>query len=682
VERGAVTRTLVTNAAVYAAAFSPDGKLFAAGGHDREGNNYFGRLWEVGTGKELYRFANDHASLRALAFSPDGKTLAGGGDDARLRLWDVATGKLRREFKPDGYRVRSVAFAPDGRTVAAAGDAVRLYDPATGQERLRIDRKALGLHFSADGKAVTGAVAGTIYRWDAATGRPLTPEAAGESPVDQIRVTADGRHVVTRGQDGDAHLWDARTGAHLRHIQATWQRGLALSPDGRYLVWPAADEKVKFRPPGRPNEIHTGHRLRLYDLAAGRFLDRFPAFQGDAHDLAFTADGKTLVTVDHGDGTVRMWDVAAGKELRSFRAVRREEELRSHYVWHAVLSPEGRTLAVTYQPSDRGIFAPFAVRLWDVASGKETHELPGHHRYVDGMAFSPDSRLLVTGCEPLAKFAQEMLKKPVNQLFVWDVASGRRPATLPDGLPVGAVAAAFAPDGRTFATADPDGTIRLWEVATWGQRAEFRGHRGRVNALAFAPDGRLLSGGLDTTVLVWDVRPPRAGAAGELADAWDELAQAKAAPAFKAQGRLLADSAGAVELFAAKIKPVEPVEAKRLARLIADLAGPQFATRDAATRSLRELGGRAVAALREAAEKAESLETRRRAGRLLAELTERPVPAEALRVLRAVEALEWANTPAARRLLAGWARGASGARLTEASADALRRLKSADQNRE
>lgn len=222
--------------------------------------------------------------------------------------------------------------------------------------------------------------------------------------------------------------------------------------------------------------------------------------------------------------------------------------------------------------------------------------------------------------------------------------------------------------------------MQLWEVATWGLRAEFCGHRDRVCSLAFAPDGRLLCGGLDTTVLVWDVRAPGARPAGGFAAAWDELAQAAAAQGFAAQRQLLADTAAAVAMFTAKLKPVEPVEAKRLARLVADLASPKFAARDEATRALRELGGRAVAALREAATNADLLETRRRAERLLAELTEAPIAAEELRMLRAVELLEWVNTPAARRLLEAWTHGAAGARLTEASADALRRLTVADKN--
>ena len=133
-----------------------------------------------------------------------------------MKLFDAATGKERLKIPfPGASSVRSVAFSPDGKTLAASGgSSTRLFDAATGKERLEIDRKAIGLRFSPDGATLVGAVAGTIYRWDAATGRSLIPEG-GDSPVAQIAVTADGKRIVTRGQDGDAHVWDARTGEHI-----------------------------------------------------------------------------------------------------------------------------------------------------------------------------------------------------------------------------------------------------------------------------------------------------------------------------------------------------------------------------------------------------------------------------------------------------------------------------------
>ena len=282
-----------------------------------------------------------------------------------------------------------------------------------------------------------------------------------------------------------------------------WQRGLALSPDGRFLVWPAADEKVQFKDPDQPNAIHTGSRLQLFDLVAGKPVDRFGGFEGDAHDLFFTAAGQTLVTVDHRDAAVRFWDVATGKVERSFRA---GEKGPQNQVWHARLSPDGKVLAVTYQPSGRGIFAQRTVKLWDTTTGKERHDLPGHFNYVEAMAFSPDSKYLVTGCEVLSAFAQERLKLPADQAFVWDVGTGKAVAR----LPIGATAGAFAPDGKTLAVATADGTIQLRDAATGKVRGEFRGPRDTVLTLAFGPDGRLYSGSVDATVLAWDAKAAQA----------------------------------------------------------------------------------------------------------------------------------------------------------------------------
>jgi WD40 repeat protein len=494
---------------VFAADFSPDGKHLAGGGYDSENNVYFARVWDAEAGKELHRLRFGNGGIRCVAYSRDGSTIAVGGDGGNplsVKLFDAATGKEKLKIPfPEASSVRSVAFTPDGKTLAASGgSSTRLFDTATGKETLKIDRKAIGLKFSPDGKTLTGAVAGTVYRWDSATGRPLIPEG-GDSPVAQVEVTTGGKRLVARGQDGDAHVWDARTDEHLRRVDVTWQRGLAVSPDGKFLVWPVADESVKFKVEDESNATCTGSRLRMLDLTTGKLVDRFGGFEGDAHDLFFTAGGKSLVTVDQRDGAVRVWDVQSGKVERSFRVA---EKGRRHSVWRSRLSPDGKVLAVTYQPAGRGIFSPFPVKLWDVETGKALHDLPGHNRYVDAMAFSPDGRHLATGSRALSDFARKQLKQSADQVFVWDVATGKAVAR----LPIGGTAAAFSPDGKALAVADEDGTIRFWDAAKWTVRGEFRGPRRAVLAMAFGPAGRLFTGGVDATTLAWDPRFAKAPA--------------------------------------------------------------------------------------------------------------------------------------------------------------------------
>ena len=62
---------------VLALAFSADGKLMATGGYSNDKGNYFARLWDVDTGKELRRFMHGEKGygVRCLAFSPDGKNV-------------------------------------------------------------------------------------------------------------------------------------------------------------------------------------------------------------------------------------------------------------------------------------------------------------------------------------------------------------------------------------------------------------------------------------------------------------------------------------------------------------------------------------------------------------------------------------------------------------------------------
>jgi RNA polymerase sigma factor (sigma-70 family) len=500
-------------------AISPDGKLLASGGYDNDKGNYFARLWDVETGKELRRFPHGKQGygVRCLAFSPDGKTLATLGTQSGviLRVFDVATGKEVKAFPKDGEQRTargSVAFSPDGKTLAAAGASIRLFDTTTWELRLRIDRQASDLHFTDGGKTLTAAVSGAIHRWDTATGALLTPEAA-DSVVEQILVTPDGSRVITRGQDGEAHIWDGATGKHLRRFQAGWNRSLALSPDGRFLAWPVDDATVTFTVPQEPKVTYYGSRIRLYDIALGQLVDRFPAFKGAGQDLAFTQGGKKLVTIDSHPGKVRIWDFETAKEERSFDLRPGARKKDGWLVGRTQLSPDGKTAVVVYVEDSGGIDRfglagpPQFVRLWDVATGKLLPELQGG--YPLERAFSPDGRLVVTTGQSRDMAVKRLagdspFDGPSNGNVVCETATGKRVASLPDELST--KIAAFSGDGRMLATTGPEGVIHLWEVATWKERAAFKGHRDRPTALAFAPGGQLLSGSLDTTVLVWDSR--------------------------------------------------------------------------------------------------------------------------------------------------------------------------------
>jgi hypothetical protein len=117
---------------VRALAFSPDGKLLAAGG-GLPGQRGEVKVWDVASRTEVVTISGHRDCIYALAFAPDGKTIATSSYDKLIKIWDVATGKEIRTLKdhidaiyalaytPDGKRLVSAAIDPAGRFVAAGG---------------------------------------------------------------------------------------------------------------------------------------------------------------------------------------------------------------------------------------------------------------------------------------------------------------------------------------------------------------------------------------------------------------------------------------------------------------------------------------------------------------------------------------------------------------------------------
>lgn len=166
------------------------------------------------------------------------------------------------------------------------------------------------------------------------------------------------------------------------------------------------------------------------------------------------------------------------------------------------------------------------------------------------------------------------------------------------------------------------------------------------------------------------VPSPAAGPKGELEVAWENLGHRDGAIAYQAIWTFVLSSKEAVPFLQSRLKPVEVVDAKVLAKLIAELDSPKFAARDRAKRELERLGEAAEPALSKANRTGMNLEAARR----IDDLLERLQGPRLWQPLRAVEALEHLGSVDARRLLQQLAGGAAEARLTRHARQALTRL--------
>jgi WD40 repeat protein len=466
------------------AAVDPGGNVLVTFGADR-----YARMYSLHSGL-LIRRLQQKGRIHCAVFSPDGARLMTCGHEGIARVWSGTTGRpLQRLRGPQfGSAIVDGVFSPRGRLVAAAvsDGTARVWEPVTGQQigvMFGHSNPTTSVAFNRPGTAiVTGSLDERARTW-LTNGKPVAILAGHAGAINSVAFSPNGRSVLTSSEDGTARLWASGTAPNLRVFahQASLT-AFALSPDGRRVI--VGDSRgvarvrnvgrhyvlssirvhgpvtaVAFGPEGpivatRPirslavslasSSVARGRSDGLVTIVRRGHPKQILQRQGaGVTAVGFSHDGRLLATGD-GKGTIRVWNLAAGRVLRVFSG-------DTAAITSVAFSPDGSLLLTASEDHE--------ARTWDVRGGPQPrHRIRWHFGPLGGAAFSPDGRWILTAGPSTAG--------------VGPVSTARRLLLL-RGHTRPLIGAAFGgPDGRTIVTASKDGTIRAYRCNICGGISE------------------------------------------------------------------------------------------------------------------------------------------------------------------------------------------------------------------
>jgi WD40 repeat protein len=592
--------------------FSPDGRALAAGSVD--GTLVF---WDAGAGKEIKRFRGPSDAILSVAISPDGKRLASGSgipiheggslkDPHSLRLWDVAAGKEISQLGTHPNGVGSVVFSRDGSVlIASAGEVIRRYDLTTGQEIGTLCghvQSILAIAFAPDGKSLVSASADhTIRIWDPATSREVRQLVGFPAVIDSLDFSSGGGLLSAASRDGVVRVWDMSSPRDLSVIdvnqgrkQSAGQTRAVFSPDGTRLA-----------------SLSQSGPVTIWDVVTSRRLQQFGEGERDGPTLAYSPDGKFLVTGTINDElgrAARLWNLSSGQEGPQLAGNSSRADPIS-------FSPDGEFVVA--------VSSFVTIHLWQTATGKILGSFKCAANGTLTAVISPDGKMIAT-------------TDSEHTVRLWESHTGKERCRFVGHLG-SAWAAAFSPSGDTLATGGSDTTVLIWDVSAGYGRSQ-------------------------------NVEPSVA----DFHRWWGELAGDDAAKAYQAMWSMIRSRNQAVAFLREHLQPTS-VDNSRVAELLTGLSSDRFATREQAMAGLKELGEAAEPALRQALATKQSPESFRRIEELLqtpAWPLQEPARRRALRSIEVLEHLGLAGVPVLEQLAAGPAED----RLTKEARKSISRI--------
>jgi len=226
--------------------------------------------------------------------------------------------------------------------------------------------------------------------------------------------------------------------------------------------------------------------LRLWDLAAGTTTRRFVGHTKDVLSVAFSADNRQIVSGSR-DKTIKLWNTLGECKYTI------EEQGHTEWVSCVRFSPNAQTPMIVSGGWDK------IVKVWHLTNCKLRNNLVGHTGYINTTTVSPDGSLCASGGKD-------------GTARLWDLNEGKHLYSLDSGDIIHSLV--FSPT-RYWLCAATQSAIKIWDLESKSLVAELTKNFAEFQpkttnpaciSLAWSPDGNtLFTGYTDNMIRVWEV---------------------------------------------------------------------------------------------------------------------------------------------------------------------------------
>ncbi len=549
-------------AALLRVVFTRDGSRFAAAATEKDAHPFAVRVWSTKDGRPAGNWIRGQPgwTLHDMDLAPDGAHVVVGGYLGCFcaRLWNASTGTPVGDPFVHRNAIVSARFNSTGAMVLSAG-----YDRVVQVWTVPMAQRAAppwtiggwpeSVRFTADGQLLAATASGAVEL--VFPGSPAAyenfrrlPTFMHAGPVTSATLDGSGRFLVTSSSDGGVRVWDLApalvTEAPFAWYGSRWGSPVIFAEGGRHLV---SMQRIFDTTSGLPvipplrvdtDDFHVtvsrdsrlvatagARQVRVWDATTGEPVSPVLNPRGElriGNPLAFSADGRRLLTLSNADGIgdATVWDIATGARAMTLK--------HNGNVTAGAFSPDGTLLLTSSTERDVNL------RIWRL--DQQTLVFSGRHPegVFSAMFAGPgrivtvgfDQRVLewrlestLTSSEVLELHSEPRLLDIVGRTVI---AGGRggdvRARTIGSGAPTltnlsqtGAVMSAdVSPDGEWLVASGDDGRAQLWNLRSGERLSPLYQSSNPIEVVKFSPDGGTFAmslAGVHVHELIPDARP-------------------------------------------------------------------------------------------------------------------------------------------------------------------------------